>query len=156
MSLGPLIFVKHGPQVFSIFFGIFFAALVLWIVGRLAIKCSLFVTKLSVPRLFPFIIVLCLIGTYAINNSVFDLKIMIVFGIMGYFFQKYGMPLSPFIISFILSPLLESSLRQALLITRGNLWPMFKRPIVIMFLLFAILSIIGIGTIRQEIKTERK
>lgn len=150
---GPMLLAEHGPAVYSLFFGLLFAAIALYILGRLGIKMGKYLTKLSVSRLFPFVLVLCMVGSYAIHNSVFDLKIMVIFGVLGYLMQKAQVPLAPLVIAFILSPRLEISIRQSMLLSRGKLLVMFTRPIVIIFLLLTIASVIGI--IRQERKKKK-
>jgi putative tricarboxylic transport membrane protein len=79
--------------------------------------------------LFPFLLFFCFIGSYSINNSLFDVLVMLLFGITGYTLRKFGYDLPTLILAFVLGPLLENSLRQSLLISAGALDIFFKRSI---------------------------
>lgn len=138
---GPRLLIENNEKIYSLFVGLLFSTIVLYIVGKLAIRSGIILTKLSIARLFPFVLVLCIIGAYSINNSMFDLKIMVFFGILGYLMQKYQFPLAPFVIAFVLAPTLEISIRQSMLISRGNLSIIFTRPIVILFFIFTIITL---------------
>src|SRR5699024_4208829 len=70
--------------------------------------------------LSPIIIILCIVGSYAINNNIIDVWIMIVFGFIGYFLRKTGFHPAPIIIGMILGPIAESGLRQSLLLSKGS------------------------------------
>lgn len=96
--------------------------------------------------LAPVIVLFCCVGVYSIRNSVFDIWVMGIFGILGYFFRKVELEPGPLILAFVLGPILERSLRQSLLISAGSPLIFFKRPIsgammglLILFILFQIL-----------------
>jgi putative tricarboxylic transport membrane protein len=148
LTPGPFLLVEHSKQIYSLFIGLIFATFALYVLGKIGIRCGIYITKLTIPRLFPVVLVLCLIGGYASNLSYFDLKVMIFFGILGYFMQKHKYPLAPLVISFILSPMMELSLRQSMLISRGKLWIIFNRPIVLLFCIFTVISIVA--SVRQK------
>jgi len=86
---------------------------------------------LKVPYriLFPLILFFCIIGSYSINNSTFDVFMMLVFGIVGYLFRKFKYEPAPLVLAFILGPMLENALRQSLLISGGDFLIFFTRPI---------------------------
>lgn len=91
---------------------------------------NIWVKLLKVPYrwLFPAIIAFCVIGTYSINNNVFDIWVSIVFGLLGYLFIKLGCEAAPFILGFILGPMMEENLRRALLLSRGDPSVFVTRP----------------------------
>jgi putative tricarboxylic transport membrane protein len=108
---------------------------------------GMWVQLLRVPYaiLAPIIVLFCCIGVYSVRNSVFDIWIMGIFGIFGYLLRKFGFEPGPMILAFVLGPILERSLRQALLISAGSPWIFFKRPIsgtmmgfLLLFILFQI------------------
>jgi putative tricarboxylic transport membrane protein len=92
---------------------------------------GMWVRLLKVPStyLYPLIILFCLIGVYSVNNSIFDIGSMLVFGIIGYGFRKAGYPPAPLVLAFVLGPLLEQALRQSLMISNGNFLILVSRPI---------------------------
>lgn len=147
---GPFLLKEHSVEVYAIFMGLFFSTIALYFLGRVAIGLGMTLTKLPVPRLFPSVLMLCVVGAYGINNSIFDLKIMVFFGIMAYLLQKLEFPLAPFVIAFILTPMLELSIRQSMLISYGKIMIIFTRPIVILF--FALTIIFIFSFIRQQSK----
>ena len=108
---------------------------------------GMWVQLLRVPYaiLAPIIVLFCCIGVYSVRNTVFDIWVMGIFGVIGYLFRKFGFEPGPMILAFVLGPLLERSLRQALLISAGSPWIFFNRPIsgslmgvLLLFILFQI------------------
>jgi putative tricarboxylic transport membrane protein len=93
--------------------------------------------KVPYPILFPLILIFCLIGSFSLNYSVFDIWMMGVFGFVGYTLRKLEFELTPLVLSFVLGPLFEDKLRQALLIHHGALKVFFTRPISAVFLSIA-------------------
>ncbi len=113
---------------------------------------GMWVKVLKVPYkiLFPLIILFCLIGSYSVNFRVIDMVVMLAFGGIGYLMKKYQYDGGPLILAFILGPLLETALRQSLIISHGGLDIFVKRPlalgallIALAFLLFPLIPAIG-------------
>jgi putative tricarboxylic transport membrane protein len=92
---------------------------------------GIWIQLLKIPYriLMPLILLFCLIGVYSLNNTAFDVKVMIVFGALGYMFRKFGYEAAPLVLGFVLGPLLEQNLRQALLISGGSFSIFVSRPI---------------------------
>jgi putative tricarboxylic transport membrane protein len=91
----------------------------------------LWVRLIRIPRsvLFPFVLGFCVLGAYSINGQAFDIGLMTAFGVLGYAFKKLDIPLAPMILTLILGPLMETSLRQSLEISRGDFSILLTRPI---------------------------
>ena len=87
------------------------------------------ILKVPYPILFPLILLFCLIGAYSLNNSVIDVMIMAVFGLIGYFLKKFQYEAAPLVLAFVLGPMMENSLRQSLFMSEGSLLIFFQRPI---------------------------
>ena len=104
----------------------------------------MWVQVLKIPNkyLYPLILLFCLIGGYTINNNVFDVFVMIIFGAVGYLFRKFEFEGAPLMLALVLGPLLNLNLRQALLISEGNFIDFFTRPISAVTLGIAILFLI--------------
>jgi len=102
---------------------------------------NVFVSILKVPRniLLPVIVLICLIGVYTVNSSSLDLLMLAIFGFVGYGLRGVGFPVAPLILAMVIGPMLETSLRQSLNITGGNLADMVFRPICL-----TMYSIVGV------------
>lgn len=93
--------------------------------------------------LMPIVAILCVVGSYAINNSVFDVIVMMLTGVVGYFMKKTGFPIGPTIIGIVLGPMADSGMRRATMISNGDVLGTFAgRPIAIIITVFAILQIL--------------
>ena len=138
---GPLLFEHNADIVYTLFVGMIAANLVMIGFGLLGIR--LFVKVLLVPKeiLAPVILVLCIVGSYALGNNFFDVWVMFLAGIIGYFMLKYDFPASPVILALILGPLMESSLRRALVMSEGSLSVLFTRPISAVLLMLALITL---------------
>jgi putative tricarboxylic transport membrane protein len=139
---GPL-FISEQPQIFwaliaSMYIGnIILVALNLPLVG-------LFVSLLRIPfrALFPMILLICLIGTYSVNLSSFELLVLLGSGVLGYFFRKLKYDLAPFILALIIGPTLEETFRQSLMRSGGSFSIFWERPIALTFIGFSLLLLI--------------
>lgn len=92
--------------------------------------------------LSPIIFVLCILGAYALRNNLFDVKAMLIAAFIGYFFIKLEIPIAPIVLALILGPMLESNMRRSLILSKGS-WAIFvTRPICILFILLAVVSVL--------------
>jgi len=87
------------------------------------------VLKVPYPILMPLIILFCLIGSYTVANSVMDVFLMLLFGLVGYVMKKLKYDAPPFILAFVLGPILEYSLKQSLIFSKGSFMIFVTRPI---------------------------
>jgi putative tricarboxylic transport membrane protein len=106
---------------------------------------GMWVRLLKVPYsiLFPFIFLFCLIGAYTVGNNVYDVYIMILFGILGYVMKKYDYEPAPLVLAFILGPMFENAFRQSLIISGGNPLIFLTRPIAATFLLISFVLLVS-------------
>ena len=139
---GPALFRDHGDFVTAFFVLMLAATFLHLIVGRLGLP--LFIQAIKVPRtvLFPTVLVLSLTGVYVATNSLFDVGAMLGFGVLGYAMNKFGFPVAPLLIGFILGPMVEVGLRQSLIVGRGDFMVFFNHPISAVFLSLAALTIL--------------
>ncbi len=140
---GPILMKQH-PEVFWGTVISMYVGNVLLLVLNLPL-IGLWVRVLRVPRyiLFPFIIFFCLIGSYSVNNSIFDVFVMLLFGVFGYFLRKFRYEPAPLVLAFILEPMLENALRQSLIMSEGSFAIFIQRPIAGIALLIAVLVMIS-------------
>ena len=127
---GPLMFVGASGELVRGLFAIgILTQLALIPVGLLAIKAFGKVFKLPNSIIMPMILLFCIVGSYALNFSMFDVGAMFIFGLLGFYMERNGIPLPPLVLAIILGPLIERNLRLGLMQTGGNLLPFFTRPI---------------------------
>ena len=129
---GPLLFQENITLIYALFMGIMLSSIYLFIVGKLSIRLIAKIADIPQRILFPVVVILCVFGAYAINNTVFDVFVMFVMGIVGFTMLRLGIPAAPFLIAFILGPLLEDNFRQSLLLGKGD-WSIFFRSGICIF-----------------------
>lgn len=151
---GPLLFIDHKVLVYSIFLGMFVSNVTMLILGLSSLK--LFVKVLSVPKaiLTPMIFILCVVGSYAINTSFFDVGVMLAFGILGYFLQKVDFSVSPAVLGLILGPMAEANFRRALLMSEGSFSIFFESIIAWVFVILIFFTL-GMPYITKQLKKKR-
>lgn len=138
---GPLLFTEHKDLVYTVFLGLFISNVLMLLYGMLGIRLFTKIQKVPKSVLLPVIGILCVIGSYAINNSVFDVAVMLIFGILGYFMEKVEIPASPAVLGIILGPLAESHFRRAMLMSKGNLFVFVSSPIAVFFFIMVIFTV---------------
>jgi len=126
---GPML-VKEHPQLFWGVISSMYLGNIMLLVLNLPL-IGLWVQLLRVPYalLFPLILFICLIGAYVINNSVMDVALMFLFGVVGYFMRKFDYEPAPLVLAYVLAPLLENALRQSLILSGGTFGIFVSRPI---------------------------
>ena len=152
--------IAPGPQVMTekpeLFWGLIAS---MWIGNLMLVVLNLpmigmWVKLLTVPYryLYPSILVFMAIGVFSLSNNAFDVLTMAVFGVVGYICAKLECEPAPMILGFILGPLMEENLRRAMLLSRGDPWVFFQKPISLGFMIAAaiLLAIVALPAIRQK------
>jgi len=134
---GPLL-LSEQPQIFWGLIASMYIGNIILVILNLPMV-GLFVTFLRIPFaiLFPIILLLCLIGTYSINNSSVELAILLVSGVLGYVLRKLKYDLAPFVLALVIGPFIEMSFRQSLMRSGGSFSIFFEKPICLTFLSIA-------------------
>lgn len=150
---GPLLFTSHPDVVYGVFAAMCVASIMMIIIQMFGLR--IFAKVLKVPKyyLMPIIIVLCVIGAFALNNRIFDCWSIIFFGLVGYAMSKLDIPLAPMIMSFVLGATIETNLRRALMYSNGDVSTFVTSPISCVFLVMAAISIIL--TVRKHMKDRK-
>ena len=138
---GPLLFKEQPEVVSAIFAGLLLANVLILLLGILSVRLFPKVLKVPSQILFPIIMTLCFLGSFSLNNSVYDMFIALIFGVIGYIMRKNGFPAAPVVLGVILGPIAEDVLARALLISYGDWTVLFKSPIAIFFYVISILSL---------------
>ncbi|MGB4337619.1 MAG: tripartite tricarboxylate transporter permease [Bacillota bacterium] len=139
---GPLLFRANSQFVTIIFVAFFVANIVTWL---LQLACSrVFIKALSTPVyiLAPVILLFCAVGSFALNNRIFDIWVFMLFGLIGLAFSVFKVPLLPLLMGLILGKSFEKEFRTALILSKGSLMPFFTRPISLALIIMAVLLVI--------------
>ncbi|MEH7084928.1 tripartite tricarboxylate transporter permease [Neobacillus drentensis] len=142
LTPGPMLFQKNPEMVWGIIASMFVGNAILLIMNLPMANFWARLTLVPYRLLFPIILMITIVGTYSLNNSLFDVGAMLVFGIIGYFLKKAEFPLAPIILTYVLGVLLEKTLLQSLTIFEGSFFGFFTRPISGTILTIAIISIV--------------
>ncbi|WP_370210750.1 tripartite tricarboxylate transporter permease [Roseovarius sp.] len=126
---GPMMFVMNADIIYGLFIGLIVSSVFLFLVGSVAIRGFRLVADIPRAVLFPAVLILCVYGVYAVNNNLFDVGVMFAMGWVGFMMARYDVPAAPFLIAFILGPLLEDNFRQAMLMSGGSPAILFSSPI---------------------------
>lgn len=138
---GPQIFENNGPIIYGIYAGLIIAIIANFAFNWYFSKWSVKIQNISMKILVPIILVLCVAGSYGINQNMFDVKSMFFFGIIGYLMVKFQIPTTALLIGFILGPIFENSLRQSLLMSGNSLAIFFERPISLVLIIITIITV---------------
>lgn len=138
---GPF-FIKEHPDVFwGVISSMYIGNVMLLVLNLPLVPMWVQVLRVPYRLLFPLIVLFCLIGAYSLNNSIFDVLVMLGFGFLGYLFRKFGYESAPLILAFVLGPILELSLRQSLLLSKGDFLIFLRRPISAVAILLAVMIV---------------
>jgi putative tricarboxylic transport membrane protein len=135
---GPLLLTEHPEVFWGVVTSMYVGNALLLILNLPLIGFWVKVLKVPYWVLFPLILVFCIIGAYSLNNSTFDILVMVIFGLVGYFMKKFDYEPAPFLLAFVLGRLMEEAFRQSLSIFHGNFIMFFTRPISAAFIIIAL------------------
>ena len=139
---GPELFQNNSHIVYGFMLAMLVSSALLFIIGRLGAKAFINVLKMPAQMLAPIILTMTLIGAYAIHNSMFDVFLMIAFGLIGFGMERLHIPTTPAVLAVILGPMAEESLRRALLISGGDFFYLFESVISWIIIVMTCMSFI--------------
>jgi putative tricarboxylic transport membrane protein len=148
---GPLLF-EHNPEVAHTVIGAALCANIYMFVFMLLAAGS--ISRLAVirrPFLIPVVLTFCVIGSFALANRMFDVWVMLAFGLAGFGLERARIPLAPFVIGFVLAPIAEKNLLAGLMASGGSYGPMVTRPVSLLFLLISIALLVW-PILRRSVK----
>jgi putative tricarboxylic transport membrane protein len=141
---GPMMFVLNVDIIYGLFIGLIVSSVMLFAVGSVAIRAFRYVADVPKRILMPAVLVLCIYGVFAVNNNMFDVGVMFVMGWLGYVMNRTHIPAAPFLIAFILGPLLEDNFRQSMLMSGGDMAVFVRGPITWAFWTFSLIALVAI------------
>jgi len=138
---GPLLMIEFPNYVWEISAMLILAACASLFISLVGVRFQVKILSIPRPMLMPIVFALCVIGSFAINVRIFDLWVMLAFGLIGYAMRLYNYPAAPMVLGVILGDMLDVSLRRALIRTEGDLSPFFTRPIALILLALTLVTI---------------
>ncbi len=138
---GPLIMIEFPGFVFEVVAMVFAASMGVLILGLLLTRPMLLVLRVSRERLMPIIFVLCTVGSFAIASRIYDIWVMLGFGIFGFLLREMKYPMAPLVLGIVLGDILDKNFRRSMVLSDGSVEPLFTRPIS------AVLAIITISVV---------
>ncbi|HMM85184.1 tripartite tricarboxylate transporter permease [Azohydromonas sp.] len=139
---GPMLFVEQKEFVWGLIASMYIGNVVGLIVVLTTVPWWAAILRIPFSIIGPVIIVICAIGAYTVNNSMFDVYVMLVFGVLGYLFKKLKYPLAPLVLALVLGDMAESSFRQAMLLSQGSLAIFWSNPLVASIAGLAVLMLV--------------
>jgi putative tricarboxylic transport membrane protein len=158
MNPGPTVFLERPELIYAVFIAFFVANFALIPLGFMAIRLSRQI--LHVPRrvLMPIILMFCIVGSFAINNTVFGVTVMLILGVMAYVMEENGFPVAPTILGIVLGPMLEDNFMSSMIKADGDLLGFFSRPIAatlgVLFILLWLVPVVGLLRGRRQAPAE--
>jgi putative tricarboxylic transport membrane protein len=155
LTPGPLLFTEQPQFVWGLIASMYIGNVACFLLGTGIIPFLMSILKIPKKIMIPVIITVCMVGSYAINNSMFDVWFMFGSGVAAYLLKKNDYPIPPILLAFVLAPMFEQSIRRAFTISQGSPLIFIQKPISA-FLLAIIVALLVLPALINRIKTSRK
>lgn len=142
LTPGPTLFQNNAEFVWAVIASMFIGNAILLIMNVPMARIWAKVANVPFKLLFPVVLLISVVGAYTVNNNLWDVGVMFLFGVMGYLMKKLDIPMAPIVLTFVLGKMMESSLLQSLTILHGNFFAIFERPIAGAILSISILILL--------------
>jgi len=140
---GPLILVEFPTFIYEVVAMVLLATIAMYVLGLSMVKSLVKVLLIPRQKLMPIIFVLCVVGSFALQARLFDVGVMIVFGLLGFILREMEYPMAPMVLGIILGDILDKNLRRSLVLSNGSLVPFFTRPICLAIFLVTVFVIVN-------------
>ncbi len=140
---GPAMFTEQADFAYAIFWSMMLVNILFFTVGLRGAKIFARVTLIPVQVLWPSVFILSIVGAYALDQSMFDVWVALISGVLGYFMRRYGFSVVPLAIGLILGGVLEQRFGQSMVMLDEKWWLMFTRPLTLFFLVLTALALFG-------------
>ena len=131
MNPGPTVFLNQPELIYAVFVAFFIANIALVPLGFLAIRSARQLLRMPRRVLMPIILMFCVVGAFAINNTIFGVTVMLVLGVLAYVMEENGFPIAPTILGIVLGSMLEDNFMSSMIKADGDLLGFFSRPIAL-------------------------
>jgi putative tricarboxylic transport membrane protein len=139
---GPLLFLTNGDFVYALMAAYFVANILMFLIMTVAVRHIARLMSVDKAFLLPIIFVCCVVGAYALSNRMYDVWVVIGFGIIGFGLDRAKVPLGPFVIGFVLAGIFEAELRSSLQMSDAGFFAILDRPIAMTFLVISVLMLL--------------
>ncbi|MCB1491069.1 MAG: tripartite tricarboxylate transporter permease [Rhodobiaceae bacterium] len=139
---GPTLFLTNNDIVWGMIAAALISNILMWILMTSSVRYIAGLIYLPRSFVLPVVMMFCVIGSYALNNTMFDIWVMLLFGGIGFLLERARIPLGPFVIGFVLAPLAEEKLRSGLMMTAGDISPIVTRPFPLAFTIMAVILLL--------------
>ena len=156
---GPELFTTYADMTYTFFAGFVLVQFAMLIIGLWGCRIFANIARLSDSILIPSIVVLCVVGSYAINNNIVEVIIMCVFGVIGYFVRKFDLNAAAIVLGLILGPIGENGLRRSLMLSDGDPSILFATPLCWMLIALCVLGIFSplfMGRVEKDMVEKHK
>ena len=140
---GPMIMIESPDFVYKVVAMVFLATCAMLILGLSMVRYVVKILQVPRTKLMPIIFTLCVVGSFAIQSRIFDVRVMVFFGILGFLMNEMDYPVAPMILGLILGTMLDTNFRRALVIAEGEILPFFSRPICLVLVFFIVLTLVS-------------
>jgi putative tricarboxylic transport membrane protein len=150
---GPLLMVENPQFLFQVVAILLLATIAVTIFGLSLTRPLLLVLRVPRERLMAVVFVLCVVGSFAITQRMFDVYVMLAFGVVGFILREMKYPMAPLVLGIILGDLLDINLRRGLLLTDGDPTPFFTRPIsLVIFSVIVITIVLSVPALERRVR----
>jgi len=153
---GPLLMQQHPDLFWGVIASMYIGNTILLILNLPLVGVFASITRLRPTIVLPIVLILCVIGAYAVSNSVYDVWVMLTFGVLGFFMRRFEFEPAPVVLGLVLGKMLENSLRQSMVILEGNIWGFLSRPLSATLIILAILALLVPLIIRLSAYRKRR
>ena len=156
---GPELFTTYADMTYTFFAGFVLVQFAMLFIGLWGCKIFANIARLSDSILIPSIVVLCVVGSYAINNNIVEVIIMCIFGVIGYFVRKFDLNAAAIVLGLILGPIGENGLRRSLMLSDGDPSILFATPLCWMLIALCVLGIFSplfMGRVEKDMVEKHK
>jgi putative tricarboxylic transport membrane protein len=153
---GPLIMTEAPTFVYDVVAMMMYATLGILIYGLTLTNLLVKVLMVPKPMILPIIFVLCVVGSYAIASRLFDVWVMLGFGVLGFLLRRFGYPVAPLVLGMVLGDLMEKGLRRGLVLSDGSLLPFLTRPIsAVVWITIVVVILLKLESVRKLLRRSR-
>ncbi len=152
LAPGPFLFEENPVTMYAIFIGFILANIVMYLVIKASARGFAYITRVPEYALITVLFVVCIVGAYASNASMFDVMVAVAVGIIAYVLTNLNVPSIPFILGFILGPTIEGNYRKAMIMSQGDPSIFIQRPICIVLLILTVVMLMGTMFLSRSIK----
>lgn len=153
LAPGPLLFQSHMGLVYALLIALLISSFLVFIVGKLTYRKIALIAGIQREYLYPVIIALAIVGSYALSNTMYNVYVLMGAGALGLVFYRLRIPMPAFLIGFVLSPLIEDNFRRTLLISGGDTSALYASPTAIV--LYTLTAVVVVATIVRRNRFDR-